>query len=563
MANNSTTITIEAKDNASRVIEQAARNVRAAAGTVEDAGNTARNAAPKADAFSGALGRIAERVVSAGVAFATYKIGQLVQDFGEQAFGTAAQLEQVNMGFQTLIGNTQDANSVFSQLVQYANVTPFQSKDILQASRTLMGFGTGAQQTVDIIKQLGDVVSAAGGDMNLLSLVTGQIFSQGKMRAQDMYQVINDGGAGLVKIMAENVGGMKNLTAMFEDGGVPAKMYFDAINQATDNGGFAFEGAVKQADTFNGRISTLKDTVTQFGMKLLGVRIDPKLGYVIDKGGLFDRSKEIIAQLNDHINKMDTKKIADQFTNAVKDAAQVLKEMWDIAVPVFKFLWDHRKTVAELAAMFVVLKAAIFISEAITAVQAGLAVLAGAYRGFAVIASTSVESVRRQMMLLQGAVSAPMVMGAIAVAGAIADVYLVKNAVDAVRGAIKAMNDEAAALNSDSQSIMSALDKLKNLQATGTPEQQKRAKEAYNKILKGLPTNAAGTNYWRGGATVVGETGPEVVELPTGSRIHSAKETKRMAVGGGTSVVIEQLNVNNNADVQSIVREIGWRLSIA
>lgn len=44
-----------------------------------------------------------------------------------------------------------------------------------------------------------------------------------------------------------------------------------------------------------------------------------------------------------------------------------------------------------------------------------------------------------------------------------------------------------------------------------------------------------GTSFWRGGLALVGEAGPELVELPTGSRVHTAQETAAMggSVRGG------------------------------
>ena len=41
--------------------------------------------------------------------------------------------------------------------------------------------------------------------------------------------------------------------------------------------------------------------------------------------------------------------------------------------------------------------------------------------------------------------------------------------------------------------------------------------------------NAAGTSYWRGGLTWVGEEGPELVNLPRGSAVYTAQESKAMA----------------------------------
>lgn len=54
-------------------------------------------------------------------------------------------------------------------------------------------------------------------------------------------------------------------------------------------------------------------------------------------------------------------------------------------------------------------------------------------------------------------------------------------------------------------------------------------------LLGGRSRNARGTGYWRGGVTLVGEEGPEIVELPRGSRIHDAARSQQMAreSGGG------------------------------
>lgn len=44
------------------------------------------------------------------------------------------------------------------------------------------------------------------------------------------------------------------------------------------------------------------------------------------------------------------------------------------------------------------------------------------------------------------------------------------------------------------------------------------------------PGNAKGTSFWRGGLTWVGEEGPEIVDLPTGSRIYPADVSAQMMV---------------------------------
>ena len=53
-----------------------------------------------------------------------------------------------------------------------------------------------------------------------------------------------------------------------------------------------------------------------------------------------------------------------------------------------------------------------------------------------------------------------------------------------------------------------------------------------NGVSKYIGRNADGTDYWPGGLTWVGERGPEIVELPQGSRVYSAEDSRSM---GGTN----------------------------
>lgn len=56
--------------------------------------------------------------------------------------------------------------------------------------------------------------------------------------------------------------------------------------------------------------------------------------------------------------------------------------------------------------------------------------------------------------------------------------------------------------------------------------------------------NATGTNYWRGGRTWVGERGPELIDLPGGSKVYTNSQSKQMS--NGQSQVIINFNVSGN-----------------
>ena len=61
--------------------------------------------------------------------------------------------------------------------------------------------------------------------------------------------------------------------------------------------------------------------------------------------------------------------------------------------------------------------------------------------------------------------------------------------------------------------------------------------------------NAGGTDNWRGGLTWVGEAGPELVDLPMGSKILSAQDSKKMGTVYIGSVVIDAKNVKEFNDI--------------
>lgn len=69
--------------------------------------------------------------------------------------------------------------------------------------------------------------------------------------------------------------------------------------------------------------------------------------------------------------------------------------------------------------------------------------------------------------------------------------------------------------------------------------------------------NAVGTNYWGGGVSLVGETGPELVYMPRGSKVANSGQTRAMLNGGGGDThVYVTANVDNGIDINTLAYEI-------
>lgn len=117
---------------------------------------------------------------------------------------------------------------------------------------------------------------------------------------------------------------------------------------------------------------------------------------------------------------------------------------------------------------------------------------------------------------------------------------------------------------SDLQSITNEIDyvisKLADLKQAWETANEVRA----NLSLGGVPSitgNANGTNYWRGGSTLVGEYGPELVNLPRGSSINTNAQTQRELSSGGTTVNCPVTIQGNVIGSEEFVNQIGQAIT--
>lgn len=74
----------------------------------------------------------------------------------------------------------------------------------------------------------------------------------------------------------------------------------------------------------------------------------------------------------------------------------------------------------------------------------------------------------------------------------------------------------------------------------------------YWKQLHGY--NAAGTDYWYGGRTLIGENGPEMAILPRGTRILTAQESRQASGGDTYNITIPASSIKEFEDIIRIVK---------
>ena len=119
--------------------------------------------------------------------------------------------------------------------------------------------------------------------------------------------------------------------------------------------------------------------------------------------------------------------------------------------------------------------------------------------------------------------------------------------IEAVAGVFK---KAAAAIGVSAADVGSSAAKVASSSATGQVSGRRSG-------TGGIGANANGTSYWRGGYTTIAEHGPELVDLPAGSKVYSNSQTNNILNRGRElKIEIQNVTVREEADIQKIAEAI-------
>lgn len=170
-----------------------------------------------------------------------------------------AQMEEFQMNLTTLLGSSEKATKLLSDLKEMAATTPFETTDLIKATETMIGFGIASDDAQKYLGVLGDISMGNSEKLKGLSLAFAQVQSTGKLTGQDLLQMINQGFNPLLYISKMTGKSMATLKEEMSDGAISAQMVADAFAYATQEGQPFYNAMENGATTINGRISTLKD----------------------------------------------------------------------------------------------------------------------------------------------------------------------------------------------------------------------------------------------------------------------------------------------------------------
>ena len=257
MANNITTqVTITAKDMASSVFKNVGNNIKSTGSNIKTF--------------------VADNMQAGGIAAAG--LAASVSLVARNAVTMAANFEQSEIAFTTLLKDRKKAIAAIKEIEKDAKSTPYNLPDLIRANQLLISAGVSTGDARNQIKALGNAIAATGGgtaELNRLSVNLQQIKAVGKASALDIKQFAY-AGINIYQLLADVTG--KNVKEV-KDMEVSYELLTQALDKASQKGG-AFAGAMdNQSKSFQGLMANIQDVI---GLTLKDIAV---------QSGLFDAVK--------------------------------------------------------------------------------------------------------------------------------------------------------------------------------------------------------------------------------------------------------------------------------
>lgn len=557
-----------------------------------------QQAQSKIDGFTGNLANAGKRIgaVFAGIGTAALNASKIVGVAGGAfaVFGvkTASDMQALSSSFETLTGSAEAGRKVFMDLKKMGAATPFEIGDLAKATQTMLSFGLSVQDSQKFLTILGDVSLGNKEKLSGLSLAFAQVQSTGKLMGQDLLQMINQGFNPLNIISQKTGKSIGVLKEEMADGKITAQMVADAFETATKEGGLFYKGMERGSKTLSGTFSTLMDNVKNMAAGLVGLADDG----TIAENSLLSLVQNGVNKLNEALGNVNwvgvSNSIRDALVKAPELAGQAMNKLLDFIKPfipfltalgatllylatqalaAFRYAWEQlRQPVMDLwktikdfwVAIQPILMGlgVILVTVVLPIVQMVFATIIQIIRGAVIGITGLLNGLSGVFNVVFGTIAGIMtgdfsgavegfkqifrglgqwMWGAINIVispfrGLIDGIRNTVRGIDFFRIAVEWMNSLISGIRSRASGIGGAIKQsIKNILPEG--------------VRKLIPGFADGVRNFSGGLAVVGERGPELVNLPKGADVFSNEESRRMTASGG-GITIETMNIKSGVD---------------
>lgn len=169
------------------------------------------------------------------------------------------EFEKQHIALQTILGDIAAADKLYGQLKEFAVVSPFEFKDVVQQTKQLAAFGIEEENLFDTTKRLGDIAAGVGVDFGRLALAFGEVKSRTFLDAKELRQFAY-AGVPLLQKLSEYYGkSTQEIRKMMRAGKVSFEDTRKVLFKMTEEGGMFYNMQEAMADTVAGKWKNLGD----------------------------------------------------------------------------------------------------------------------------------------------------------------------------------------------------------------------------------------------------------------------------------------------------------------
>ena len=234
-------------------------------------------------------GFMAKAAQTAAGLFAADKL----KDFASAIATVRGEYQQLEIAFETMLGSKSQADALMAQLIDTAATTPFEMKEIAEASKMLLAYGMAADEVNGTLIRLGDIAAGLSIPIKDLAFLYGTTMVQGRLYTQDLNQFLGR-GIPLADELAKQFGKNKSeVKKLVEEGKIGFPEVQKAI-EALTNEGSKFGGLMEaQSKTISGQMSNIEDAWEQM-MNEIGRSQEENISGALDiTGKLIENWKTI------------------------------------------------------------------------------------------------------------------------------------------------------------------------------------------------------------------------------------------------------------------------------
>lgn len=187
------------------------------------------------------------------------------QQFAMSIITTGGEMEKQHIALQSILGDMQNANTMFNQIKELALNSPFTFSELNRDVKQLAAYGVEYDQLYDTTKRLADMSSGLGASFDRIALAFGQVQARGWLDGKELRQIAYAGIPLLDKLSKfySKQEGRNVSTSEIKTRISNREVSFDDVKsifwQMTDAGGQFYNMQQVLSETLLGRYNKLKD----------------------------------------------------------------------------------------------------------------------------------------------------------------------------------------------------------------------------------------------------------------------------------------------------------------